>query len=68
MRAYATGCQKMGEGVARPMVPGNRLMATFLNRYYKVMPYLAGKDMAAKIARKAAEHITLRDYCALARR
>ncbi|MER7823080.1 FAD-dependent monooxygenase [Streptomyces sp. NPDC096097] len=68
MRAYATGCQKTGEGVAKLMVPGNRLMATLLNRYYKVMPYLPGKDMAAKIARKAAENITLRDYCALARR
>ncbi|PWK64716.1 2-polyprenyl-6-methoxyphenol hydroxylase-like FAD-dependent oxidoreductase [Streptomyces sp. CG 926] len=68
MRAYATGCQKMGGGVAKLMVPGNRLMATLLNRYYKVMPYLPGKDMAAKIARKAAENITLRDYCALARR
>ncbi|MEV7446703.1 FAD-dependent monooxygenase [Streptomyces sp. NPDC091204] len=67
MREYATGCQKMGDGVAKLMVPGNRLLATLLNRYYKVMPYLPGKDMAAKIARKAAENITLRDYCALAR-
>ncbi|MFF3673073.1 FAD-dependent monooxygenase [Streptomyces sp. NPDC002120] len=67
MREYATGCQKMGDGVAKLMVPGNRLLATLLNRYYKVMPYLPGKDMAAKIARKAAENITLRDYCAPAR-
>ncbi|MFF4370622.1 FAD-dependent monooxygenase [Streptomyces sp. NPDC001594] len=62
MRAYAEGCQKMGDGVAKLMVPGSRLLAAFLNRYYKVMPYLPGKDMAAKIARKAAENITLRDY------
>ncbi|RKS97149.1 2-polyprenyl-6-methoxyphenol hydroxylase-like FAD-dependent oxidoreductase [Streptomyces sp. 3211.6] len=64
MRAYAEGCQKMGDGVAKLMVPESRLLGAFLNRYYKVMPYLPGKDMAAKIARKAAENITLRDYAA----
>ncbi|MFI6844466.1 FAD-dependent monooxygenase [Kitasatospora sp. NBC_00085] len=62
VRAYATGCQKMGDGVAKLMVPDSRLMASVLNRYYKVMPYLPGKNMAAKIARKAAENITLQDY------
>lgn len=62
LRDYAAGCQKMGEGVAGFMVPGSRLMATLLNRYYKVMPYLPGKDMAARIARRTAEAITLRDY------
>jgi 2-polyprenyl-6-methoxyphenol hydroxylase-like FAD-dependent oxidoreductase len=62
MRQYAEGCQKMGDGVAELVVPGSRAMAALLNRYYKVMPYLPGKDMAAKIARKAAENITLRGY------
>ncbi|MCX5342495.1 FAD-dependent monooxygenase [Streptomyces atratus] len=62
MRAYAEGCQKMGDGVAGLMVPSSRFAATALNRYYKVMPYLPGKNMAAKIARRAAENITLRDY------
>ncbi|MFE5593956.1 FAD-dependent monooxygenase [Streptomyces sp. NPDC056549] len=62
MRAYAEGCQKMGDGVAKLMVPGSRVAASLLNRYYRVMPYLPGKNMAAKIARKAAENITLRDY------
>ncbi|GAA2309709.1 FAD-dependent monooxygenase [Actinomadura luteofluorescens] len=66
MREYAVGCQKMGDGVAKLMVPGNRALATLLNRYYKVMPYLPGKNMAAKIARKAAENIALRDYRELA--
>ncbi|MFH7599874.1 FAD-dependent monooxygenase [Streptomyces racemochromogenes] len=64
MRAYAEGCQKMGDGVARLMVPESRLLAGFLNRYYKVMPYLPGRNMPARIARKAAENITLRDYTA----
>ncbi|MFJ8211244.1 FAD-dependent monooxygenase [Streptomyces sp. NPDC096033] len=64
MRAYAEGCQKMGDGVAKMMVPESRLLAGFLNRYYKVMPYLPGKNMPAKMARKAAENITLRDYTA----
>ncbi|KAA2260159.1 FAD-dependent oxidoreductase [Solihabitans fulvus] len=68
MRAYATGCQKMGDGVAKLMVPSSHFLASLLNRYYKIMPYLPGKNMAAKIARKAAENITLRDYSALARR
>ncbi|NUW35064.1 FAD-dependent monooxygenase [Nonomuraea sp. SMC257] len=67
MRGYATGCQKMGDGVAKLMVPGSRLLASFLNRYYKLMPYLPGKNMAATMARKAAENITLRDYESLRR-
>ncbi|MER6951842.1 FAD-dependent monooxygenase [Nonomuraea sp. NPDC000554] len=68
MRAYAEGCQKMGDGVAKLMVPGSRFLAAFLNRYYKIMPYLPGKNMAANMARKAAENITLRDYSDLASR
>lgn len=68
MREYAEGCQKMGDGIATLMVPGNRFLAALLNRYYKVMPYLPGRNMAANIARKAAENITLRDYQNLTRR
>jgi 2-polyprenyl-6-methoxyphenol hydroxylase-like FAD-dependent oxidoreductase len=68
MREYAKGCQKMGDGVAKLMVPSSRALAAFLNRYYKVMPYLPGKNMASKIARKAAENINLRDYRELALR
>ncbi|MFD8386457.1 FAD-dependent monooxygenase [Streptomyces sp. NPDC059679] len=68
MREYATGCQKMGDGVAKLMVPGNRALAALLNGYYRLIPYLPGKNMAAKIARKAAENIELRDYDVLARR
>jgi 2-polyprenyl-6-methoxyphenol hydroxylase-like FAD-dependent oxidoreductase len=68
MREYATGCQKMGDGVAKLMVPRTRTLTAFLNGYYKLIPYLPGKNMAAKIARKTAENITLRDYDALARR
>ncbi|MEU6928841.1 FAD-dependent monooxygenase [Streptomyces sp. NPDC046374] len=62
LRAYAEGCRKMGDGVAKLMVPGSRFAAAALNRYYKVMPYLPGRNMAAKIARKTAENIVLRDY------
>ncbi|MFJ3767306.1 FAD-dependent monooxygenase [Streptomyces sp. NPDC090082] len=68
MRPYAEGCQKMGDGVARLMVPGSRTAAALLDRYYKVMPYLPGRNMAARIARKAAENITLRDYGPVAAR
>ncbi|KJK59177.1 DUF2399 domain-containing protein [Saccharothrix sp. ST-888] len=62
LREYATGCRKMGDGVAKLMVPDSRLMASALNRHYKVMPYLPGKNMAARIARRTAENITLPDY------
>lgn len=62
MREYAEGCQKMGDGVAKLMIPGNRFVALALNRYYRLMPYLPGKNMAAKMARRTAENITLRDY------
>jgi 2-polyprenyl-6-methoxyphenol hydroxylase-like FAD-dependent oxidoreductase len=62
MREYAAGCQKMGDGVAKLMIPGNRFVASALNRYYRLMPYLPGKNMAAKMARRTAENIKLRDY------
>jgi len=62
LRKYAAGCQEMGDGVAKLMVPGSQLTATLLNRYFKLMPYLPGKNMAAKIARKAAENIVLPSY------
>ncbi|MEV0201887.1 FAD-dependent monooxygenase [Nonomuraea sp. NPDC050691] len=62
MREYATGCQKMGDGVAKLMVPGSRVLASLLNHYYKLIPYLPGKNMAANMARKAAENVTLHDY------
>ncbi|GAA4209027.1 FAD-dependent monooxygenase [Microbispora amethystogenes] len=64
VRAYAERCQKMGDGVAKLMVPGNRFLASFLNRYYRIMPYLPGRNLPAKIARKTAQSITLRDYAA----
>ena len=62
MRDYARRCQKSGEGVARWMVPENRFMAWFINQNYKLMPYMPGKGLIAKSARKTAEAITLNDY------
>ncbi|MFF3666270.1 FAD-dependent monooxygenase [Microtetraspora malaysiensis] len=62
MRGYAEGCQKMGDGVAQLMVPSSSFLASLLNHYYKIMPYLPGKNMVTKMARKTAENITLRDY------
>ncbi|MBD2900562.1 FAD-dependent monooxygenase [Actinomadura nitritigenes] len=62
MRDYAAGCQKMGDGVAKLMMPSNRAVIGLLNRYYKLLPYLPGKNMAAKIARRTAEAIDLPDY------
>ncbi|MGW3568332.1 hypothetical protein ACWDSL_31520 [Streptomyces sp. NPDC000941] len=55
----------MGDGVAKLMVPRNRTLAALLNGCYRLVPYLLGKNMATKIARKTAENITLRDYEAL---
>ncbi|MFI7639538.1 FAD-dependent monooxygenase [Nonomuraea sp. NPDC049400] len=68
MREYAAGCQKMGDGVANLMIPSSRFMAGLLNRYYRLMPYLPGKNLVAKMARRTAENITLRDYRDVARR
>ncbi|MEW9550598.1 FAD-dependent monooxygenase [Nonomuraea sp. NPDC050783] len=62
MRAYAEGCQEMGDGIAKLMVPGSHLVAALLNRYYRVMPYLPGRKLPARMARRAAENVTLRDY------
>jgi 2-polyprenyl-6-methoxyphenol hydroxylase-like FAD-dependent oxidoreductase len=62
MREYAAGCVKMGDGVAGFMVPGSRFMAAFLNRYYRILPYLPGKNLMANMARRTAENVTLRDY------
>jgi hypothetical protein len=52
----------MGDGVARLMVPGSRALAAFLNRYYRLLPYLPGKNMASNIARRTAEDIVLPEY------
>jgi 2-polyprenyl-6-methoxyphenol hydroxylase-like FAD-dependent oxidoreductase len=62
MRDYAAGCQKMGDGVAKLMMPSSRAVVALLNRYYKLLPYLPGKNMAAKIGRRTAEAIALPDY------
>ncbi|MGV9776822.1 FAD-dependent monooxygenase [Streptosporangium sp. NPDC003464] len=62
MRGYVAGCQKSGEGVSKWMVPESRFMAWFLNQNYKLMPYLPGKGLIAKSARKTASAITLKDY------
>jgi 2-polyprenyl-6-methoxyphenol hydroxylase-like FAD-dependent oxidoreductase len=62
MRPYTAGCQKMGDGVAKMMVPGSRFTAALLNQYFKAIPYLPGKGMAAKMARKTAGNIILTDY------
>ncbi|WP_412537893.1 FAD-dependent monooxygenase [Longispora sp. K20-0274] len=62
MRPYAEAARKSGEGVSKLMVPEGRLMTTLLNQYMRIMPYLPGKQMAASMARKTAEAITLPDY------
>ncbi|MEU9021009.1 FAD-dependent monooxygenase [Actinomadura sp. NPDC048394] len=62
LRGYAAGCQKMGDGVAKLMMPSSRAVVALLNRYYKLLPYLPGKNMAAKIGRRTAEAIDLPDY------
>jgi 2-polyprenyl-6-methoxyphenol hydroxylase-like FAD-dependent oxidoreductase len=66
MREYAKGCQKVGQGVAKWMVPENRFMAWFLNQNYKVMPYLPWKGLMAKSIRKTASNIDLTPYDRLA--
>ncbi|WP_051468058.1 FAD-dependent monooxygenase [Actinomadura oligospora] len=62
MREYVAGCQKQGQGVARLMVPENRVIAWLLRQNYKLMPYLPGKKMIANSVRKTAENIALKDY------
>ncbi|TDD64222.1 FAD-dependent oxidoreductase [Actinomadura darangshiensis] len=62
LREYVAGCQKMGDGVAKLMIPQNRAVIALLNRYYALIPYLPGKGMVAKMARKTAEAIQLPDY------
>jgi 2-polyprenyl-6-methoxyphenol hydroxylase-like FAD-dependent oxidoreductase len=62
MREYAKGCQKVGQGVAKWMVPENRFMTWFVNQNYKVMPYLPWKGLMAKSIRKTASNIDLAKY------
>jgi 2-polyprenyl-6-methoxyphenol hydroxylase-like FAD-dependent oxidoreductase len=62
MRAYATGCQRIGEGVGKWMVPENRFMAWFLRQNYKALPYLPWKGLMAKGIRKTASAIELKSY------
>ncbi|WP_131738870.1 FAD-dependent monooxygenase [Actinomadura roseirufa] len=65
MRGYAERCQKVGGGVARMLVPQSRFGSAFLDRYYAIMPFLPGKAMMAKMARRTAEAIALPDYAHL---
>ncbi|GIG60021.1 FAD-dependent oxidoreductase [Longispora fulva] len=62
MRPYAESAQKSGEGVSKLMVPEGKVVTALLNQYMRIMPYLPGKQMAATMARKTAEAITLPDY------
>ncbi|MFC5182722.1 FAD-dependent monooxygenase [Actinomadura harenae] len=62
MREYVAGCQKQGQGVARLMVPENRVIAWLLRQNYRLMPYLPGKKMIANGVRKTAENIVLKTY------
>ena len=62
MREYVRGCQKMGQGVSRFMVPQSSRMAWFMNLNYKVVPYLPWKGLIASSARKVANGITLKTY------
>lgn len=62
LRDYVAKCQKMGDGVAKLMVPKNRAAVALLDRYYALIPYLPGKTMVANMARRTAEAIKLPDY------
>jgi 2-polyprenyl-6-methoxyphenol hydroxylase-like FAD-dependent oxidoreductase len=66
MREYAKGCQKVGQGVAKWMVPENRFVAWFMNQNYKVMPYLPWKGLMVRSIRKTASNIDLTRYDRLA--
>ncbi|GII56534.1 FAD-dependent oxidoreductase [Planotetraspora thailandica] len=62
MRHYVAGCQKAGQGVAKWMVPDNRLMTWFVNQNYRVMPYIPWKGLMVRSIRKTASAITLKPY------
>ena len=62
MRDYADGCQKMGQGASKWMVPESRFMAWVMDKNYKVLPYLPWKKMMARSVRKTAEAVSLTDY------
>ncbi|MUN35797.1 FAD-dependent monooxygenase [Actinomadura litoris] len=62
MREYVARCQKIGDGVAKMLVPGNRVAVALLNRYYALIPYLPGKKLMAKMARRTAESVNLHNY------
>ncbi|MGW5361270.1 FAD-dependent monooxygenase [Actinopolymorpha pittospori] len=62
MRDYVLGCQKVGEGVGRWMVPDNRFMAWFVNQNYRLLPYVPWKGQIARSARKTANAIDLASY------
>jgi 2-polyprenyl-6-methoxyphenol hydroxylase-like FAD-dependent oxidoreductase len=66
MREYAEGCQKVGQGVAKWLVPENRFVAWFMNQNYKVMPYLPWKGLMARSVRRTASNIDLARYDGLA--
>jgi 2-polyprenyl-6-methoxyphenol hydroxylase-like FAD-dependent oxidoreductase len=62
MRPYVEGAQKAGDTISRLTVPQGRLLTGFLNQYVRLIPYLPGKQIVVKAARRTAEAVTLKNY------
>ncbi|MFC6887170.1 MULTISPECIES: FAD-dependent monooxygenase [Actinomadura] len=62
MRPYAERCQKQGKGAAKFIAPEGRIMTWLLAQQQRAFPYLPGKGLIAKAARRTAEAVDLPDY------
>ena len=62
MRPYIEACQKQGKGGVTWFVPKSKSWLRFRNLNLRLMALLPGDGIAAKLALKAANAITLKDY------
>lgn len=62
MRPFVQACQKQAEGSDTWFVPRTNSMIWLRNLNFRIMPYLPWKGLIAKMALKAANAITLKNY------
>jgi len=62
MRPYVKACQKQAEGSDTWFVPRTNTMIWLRNLNFRIMPYMPWKGLIARMALKAANAITLKNY------
>lgn len=62
MRGFTEACQKLAEGAAW-FVPATRFKLWMSQKIWKILPYTPWKNMMIEMPLKAANSISLQEYC-----